>query len=156
MFKGILIPTLLLFLSSCGYEAIHSKKNSINYNFSISELTFIGDRNVNIRIKEKLVNYKYGLDKKDKDFVLRISSSAEKVVLAKNAAGDPTSFKSTIIININVMMKETFKSKLQIIESFNYNNNKDKFNLKRYEKEIINNLTETASEKLIYKLSNIK
>mgnify|MGYP006156764841 FL=1 len=156
MFKGILIPTLLLFLSSCGYEAIHSKKNSINYNFSISELTFIGDRNVNIRIKEKLVNYKYGLDKKDKDFVLRISSSAEKVVLAKNAAGDPTSFKSTIIININVMMKETFKSKLQIIESFNYNNNTDKFNLKRYEKEIINNLTETASEKLIYKLSNIK
>ena len=156
MFKGILIPTLLLFLSSCGYEAIHSKKNSINYNFSISELTFIGDRNVNIRIKEKLVNYKYGLDKKDKDFVLRISSSVEKVVLAKNAAGDPTSFKSTIIININVMMKETFKSKLQIIESFNYNNNTDKFNLKRYEKEIINNLTETASEKLIYKLSNIK
>ena len=54
------------------------------------------------------------------------------------------------------MMKETFKSKLQIIESFNYNNNTDKFNLKRYEKEIINNLTETASEKLIYKLSNIK
>ena len=156
MFKGILIPTLLLFLSSCGYEAIHSKKNSINYNFSISELTFIGDRNVNIRIKEKLVNYKYGLDKKDKDFVLRISSSAEKVVLAKNAAGDPTSFKSTIIININVMMKETFKSKLQIIESFNYNNNADKFNLKRYEKEIINNLSETASEKLIYKLSNIR
>ena len=156
MLKIIFIPIILLFLSSCGYEAIHSKKNTVNYNFSISELTFIGDRNVNIRIKEKLVNYKYGLDKKDKDFVLRISSSAEKVVLAKNAAGDPTSFKSTIIININVMMKETFKSKLQIIESFNYNNNTDKFNLKRYEKEIINNLAESAAEKLIYKLSNIQ
>ena len=53
-------------------------------------------------------------------------------------------------------MKNNLKSNLQIIESFNYNNNTDKFNLKIYEKEIINNLAETASEKIIYKLSNIR
>ena len=156
MLKGILIPILLLSLSSCGYEAIHSKKNSINYNFSISELTFVGDRNVNIKIKEKLAYYNYGLIKKDKDFLLNISSNTEKIVVAKNTAGDPTSFKSTIIINIEVLMKNNLKSNLQIIESFNYNNNTDKFNLKIYEREIINNLAETASEKIIYKLSNIR
>jgi len=43
-----------------------------------------------------------------------------------------------------------------MFESFNYDNNSDKFNLKRYEREIKNNLTETISEKLIFKLSNIQ
>ena len=154
MFKRILLTGLLLFLSSCGYEAIHSKKNSINYNFSISELMFIGNRDVNLKIKEKLNNYAF--DKKDKDFILKISSSTEKIVLAKNTAGDPTSFKSTILIDIDVIMKKNLKSNFQIVENFNYNNNTDKFSLKRYEKEIINNLAETASEKIIYRLSNIK
>ena len=57
MLKKILIPILLLFLSSCGYEAIHSKKNSVNYNFSLNELTFVGDRDVSLKIKEKINNY---------------------------------------------------------------------------------------------------
>ena len=154
MLKKILIPILLLFLSSCGYEAIHSKKKSINYNFSISELIFIGDRDVNIKIKEILNNYT--LNKKDKNFVLKISSRAEKAVLTKDTTGDPTNFMSTIVINVEVMMENNLKNNLQIIESFNYNNDANKFNLKRYERKIINNLAVTATEKLIYKLSNIQ
>ena len=42
-----------------------------------------------------------------------------------------------------------------ILESFNYNNISNKFNLKKHEKDIKNNLTETALDKLIFKLSNI-
>ena len=74
---------------------------------------------------------------------------------AKDTAGDPTSFKYTIIINIEVMMENDVETYLQIVESFNYNNNSNRFDLKRYEREIINNLAETAAQKLIYKLSNI-
>ena len=54
MLKKIFTLILFLFLSACGYEAIHSKKNSINYDFAISELTFIGDRHVNLKIKKKI------------------------------------------------------------------------------------------------------
>ena len=154
MLKKTLIPILLLFLSSCGYEAIHSKKNSINYNFSLNELTFIGDRDVGLKIKEKINNYT--LNKKDKNFSLEISSVKDKMVLAKDTAGDATSFRSTITVNIKVIMKNNFKNNLQFVESFNYNNDTNKFNLKKYEKEIINNLAETVAEKLIYKLSNIQ
>ena len=154
MFQKIIIFLLLLLLSSCGYEAIHSKKNSINYSFSVSELTFVGDRTVNLKIKEKLNNYAQG--KKDKDFILRIFSTSEKIVLAKNTAGDATSFKNTISINVDVLMNNKFKNNFIIVESFNYNNISNKFNLKKYEKEIKNNLAETASDKLIFKLSNIQ
>ena len=150
--KFLLIP--FLFLSSCGYQAIHSKKNSINYDFFIEELTFVGDRNINLKIKEKINNYT--LNEKDKKFTLIINSSQKKIILAKDISGNPTNFKSTIIINVKVLMKNNFKNNLQMIENFNYNNNSNKFELKRYEREIRNNLSEAATDKLIFKLSNIQ
>ena len=154
MLKKIFLLILFLFLHSCGYEAIHSKKNTSNYNFSINEISFVGDREINLKIKEKLNNYV--LNKKDKNFSLSITSLAKKDVLAKDVSGNPTGFKSTIIINIKVLMQNTFKNNLQIIERFNYNNIANKFDLIKYEKEIKNNLAETATKKLIFKLSNIQ
>jgi len=154
MLQKQIILLLLLLLSSCGYEAIYSKKNSVNYNFSVSELNFVGDRIVNLKIKEKLNNYAQA--KKDKDFILRISSTSEKITLAKNTAGDATSFKNSVSVNVEVLMNNKFKSNFIILESFNYNNISNKFNLKKYEEEIKNNLAETASDKLIFKLSNIQ
>ena len=154
MFRKQIILLLLLLLSSCGYEAIYSKKNSVNYNFSVSELNFVGDRTVNLKIKEKLNNYAQA--KKEKDFILRISSTSEKITLSKNTAGDATSFKNSVSINVEVLMNNKFKSNFIILESFNYNNISNKFNLKKYEEEIKNNLAETASDKLIFKLSNIQ
>ena len=78
------------------------------------------------------------------------------MISAKDLSGDPTSFKLTITIDVEVLMDNNFKNNLQITENFNYNNNSNKFDLKRYEVKIINNLTETATDKLIYKLSNIQ
>ena len=154
MLQKKIILLFLFLLSSCGYEAIHSKKNSINYSFSVSELSFAGDRTVNLKIKEKLNNYTQ--NKKDKDFILKISSTSEKIILAKNIAGDATYFKNKISINIEVLMNNKFESNFMIIESFNYNNISNKFNLNKYEKEIKNNLAEAATDKLIFKLSNIQ
>ena len=154
MLQKQIILLLLLLLSSCGYEAIYSKKNSVNYNFSVSELNFVGDRTINLKIKEKLNNYTQ--NKKDKNFILRTSSTSEKIILAKNTAGNATSFKNKISINVEVLMSNKFKSNFIILESFNYNNISNKFNLKKYEEEIKNNLAETASDKLIFKLSNIQ
>ena len=154
MLQKKIILILLLLLPSCGYEAIYSKKNSSNYVFSISDLNLVGDKTVNLKIKEKLNNYAQG--KKDKDFIIRISSTSEKITLAKNSAGDPTSFKNSIFINVEALMNNKFKINFVISESFNYNNISNKFNLKKYEQEIKNNLAETASDKLIFKLSNIQ
>ena len=154
MFQKQIILLLLLLLSSCGYEAIYSKKNSVDYDFTVSDLSFVGDKIINLKIKEKLRNH--AKDKKEKDFILKISSSSEKIVLAKNAAGDATSFKNSISINVEVLMNNKFKSNFIILESFNYNSISNKFNLKKYEDEIKNNLAETAADKLIFKLSNIQ
>jgi len=154
MQKNVFTLLLFLFLSSCGYEAIYSKKNSKNYNFFISKLSFIGDRDINLRMKERLNNYT--LSEKKKIFALEISNSSSKEISAKNTLGDAVTFKNTITTNIEVLMDGEFKNSFIIIESFIYNNNSNRFNLKKYEKEIKNNLAETITDKLILKLSNIQ
>ena len=154
MQKKIFVFLLLIFLSSCGYEAIHSKKNISNYNFSISKLNFDGDREINLRIKTKLNNYT--LTKKDKDYILNISSTSERVITAKDASGNATGYKNIITITIEVLSDGEFKNSFVIVENFNYNNNSNNFDLKRYEREIKNNLSEIATEKLIFKLTNMQ
>ena len=154
MEKKIFTFILLIFLSSCGYEAIYSVKNIKNYDFSISKLSFIGDREINLKIKQKLNNYTQEI--KDINFILKITSTSEKIILAKDAAGDSTNFKIETIVNIDVFNKEKLKSNFIITESFNYENNSNKFELKNYEKEIKRNLADIITEKLIFKLANIK
>ncbi|MDC1330657.1 hypothetical protein N8212_01070 [Pelagibacteraceae bacterium] len=154
MQKKIFKLLLLLFLTSCGYEAMHSKKNTINYNFSISEINFNGDREINQKIKAKLNNYT--LSKKDKNFILKISSNSKKTTLSKDVQGNATNFQKTIAISVEVLMNDKFKNRFIIMENFDYNNNSNKFDLRKYEKEIKNNLTETAVDRLIFKLSNIQ
>ena len=154
MKKKIFTFLLFLFLSSCGYEATYSLKNRINYAFSISELNFIGDRKINMRIKQKLNSYTNPEAEVEKNFSLKISSNSEKIIIAKDASGDATKFKSEITIDVQVYINEEFKKDFKIIESFIYNNNSNTSELRTYENQIINNLAGAAVEKITFKLAN--
>ena len=145
---------LFLFLSSCGYEATYSLKNRAIYAFSISELNFIGDRKINMRIKQKLNSYTNPEAEVEKNFSLKISSNSEKIIIAKDASGDATKFKSEITIDVQVYVNEKFKKDFKIIESFIYNNNSNTSELRTYENQIINNLAGAAVEKITFKLAN--
>ena len=154
MQKKIFTFLFFIFLSSCGYEAVHSKKNISQYNFSLNKLNFTGDREINSKIKKKL--NKYTLEPKNKRYALNITTTSEKITLVKNASGDATNFQIKITINIDVFINNKIKDNFIFIENFKYNNNSNKFDLKRYEKEVKNNLTEVATDKLIFKLANMK
>jgi len=151
MLKKKITIFLLLFLSSCGYKAMYSEKNIINYDFSISELTFIGTRDVNIKLKTKLS--KYTLVEKDKNFILEITSTDERMIAAKDVAGDATSYKIIIKIKAKVVLANNLVKNLEIVEDFTYDNIENRLDLKQYEREIKINLAETAVDKLIFKLS---
>ena len=153
MLKKNLILALFLFLTSCGYEAIYSKKNFVNYEFSISKLIFIGDRAVNLKVKQGLNNYTS--KRKPNDFIVEIKSEKKTTSIVKNASGDSTSFKITVVINVKVK-KDDFKKNFVIQEDFTYDNNSNKLELTEYESEIINNLAEIITEKLIFNLSRIQ
>ena len=78
----IIIFFLLLILLYCGYEAIHSKKNSKSYNFSIIKIDLIGDREINLKIKEKLSNHILNQEDKTADLIIS-THEANNLVLDK-------------------------------------------------------------------------
>ncbi|MDA9860801.1 hypothetical protein N9C51_00505 [Candidatus Pelagibacter sp.] len=156
MKKKIFTFLLFLFLSSCGYEAIYSLKNRVNYAFSINTLVFSGDREVNLKIKQILNNYRNPSIEEKKSFGLKISSSSEKIITAKDASGDAIRFKNEITVNVQVSTGGAIKTSFSVAENFNYNNNSNTPELRAYEKQIKNNLTEAAVDKIIFKLAHIK
>ena len=153
MIKKISLVILILFTTSCGYEAMHTTKNRQNYNFFIGKINFEGDRIINSKIKSRLDAYKKS--SQNKKLTLSINSRLEKIILAKNSSGNITSFNNTLTIEVEISIDNKIKDNLILKETFNYNNTTNKFQLKNYEKEIKNNLAETITDKLIFKLSNI-
>ena len=151
--KNILI-ILFLLTTSCGYETIYSKKNAVNYDFSIGSINFEGERNVNLRIKQKLNNYI--LTQKNKKFDLDIKTEGNRVILAKDAAGNATNFENIIKVNIKVFIGANLKENIEIEKSFKYENIANKYDLGNYERELRTNLAETIAEELVFKLSNIQ
>ena len=145
---------IFLFLSSCGYEAVYSIKNMIRFDFSIGELNFTGDRQTNLQIKQELNGYTQVT--KGTNFILTISSTSEKTILTKDSSGDATNFEIKTTVNVDVFASEDLKGDFIFIESFNYNNNSDKFELKSYEKEIKRNLARAVAKRLTFKLANFK
>ena len=151
--KNILI-ILFLLTTSCGYEAIYAKKNSVNYDFYIGSINFEGDRNINLRIKQKLNNYM--MNKKNREFNLDIKTVEEKIILAKNITGDATNFQNTVNVSIKVFIVDKFLKNIEIEKNFKYENIANKYDLGNYVRELKTNLAETIAEELVIKLSNIQ
>ena len=156
MYKRNFLIVLLFLTVSCGFEPMHSKKNRVNYNFSVSKIDFKGDRSLNIKIKEKLNKYIMTEEQSADGFILLIDSISEKTVLTRDVAGDPKSYKNRIIILVDVISKNKNKTELRFEENFNYDNINDKFDLRTYEKQLKDNSVETITNKLFLKLSTIQ
>ena len=154
MKKKIFTFLLFLFLSSCGYEATYSLKNRSIYAFSISELVLTGDRQVNLKIKQLLNPYTNPKIEEQKKFILNISSSSEKIITTKDAAGDAVKFKNEITVKVQVLLDGKNAKNLVIIEDFIYDNNSNTSELRTYENQIKNNLAEAAVNKILFRLAN--
>ncbi len=145
---------MIMFTAGCGFEPMHSKGKLSDTNFSISEIKFEGDRDINIKIEEKLKRYTQIIKKKT--YVLLIESNYIKETIAKDAKGDPTTFEIRIVSFIKITDQNNIKSKIPFRKNFKYKNDKSRFEQKRYEKEIKESLAETISNDIIVKLSNLK
>ena len=154
-----IITTLGFFLLlSCGYEPIYSKKQiNNNYNFSINTINYIGDNKVNQILKNKL---KKILNKEKKstelNLNLKLNSGVEKIITSKDEKGNPKRFSIKIIINLEVYEGEKLKSKANFEENFEYNNRSNKFDLKKYEKNIQDNLTTKLYDEIIRYLNSLR
>ena len=151
MKKLIFIVIALFMLNNCGYTPIYSSKNN---NFYI-DIPQKDKSKLNSKISN---NLKIFSNENSKNIIqLEISSNKKINTIQKDKKGDPSRFQMTILLNINVLSKNNYKTNKtkSFFSEFNYNNNSNKFSLKQYEKDIEDNLINKIVERSIIYLSEL-
>ena len=143
--KIILLSFLIIFLNNCGYTPIYSKKNQ---DFQINTIETFGEVKVNKLLYNKLKVYSDNPIAK-KNFNLSINSSATKTTIAKDKKGNPTQF--SIELSITLQITDDLDNTVDRIfsESSTYDNNDNKFDLRKYEDNLIENMTEKIFSEII-------
>ena len=140
---------LFLFAVNCGYQPIYTNQKSLN--FKLKEVILIGDKKIN----QKILNFT-NLKKNSSDnnaLDISIETSQIRNISSKDNSGNPLTYQmslsSTLIVKINNNLTDqtTFNS------SFSYSNKENKFDLREYEKNILEDLIRSNSEKIITYLS---
>jgi hypothetical protein len=145
MKKNIIFISLIFFLTHCGFSPIYVKNTNIN--FSIENVNYKGDRDLNNFLKTNLDQYKN--DKSDRKILLEVTSKYEKTILTKNAASEVTNYK--LIAKVTFLIKPTNK-KINITEQEIISSMDDKFEETRKERATKQNFARSISNKLISEL----
>ena len=111
--KNILIISLILLTSNCGFAPIYM--NNKNIDFSIEQVDYVGDRELNNFLKTNL--YQYKNDKIDNKIFIETTSVYKKNILSKNKTGEISNYqiKAEVIFLIKPSNKE-----IKITEKKNY------------------------------------
>ena len=143
----ILLSTL--YLTSCGFTPIYSKKN---LDFQINNIQFEGDREIKAILLSKLSAYK--TKKKDKyNYDLNIKSEKKVEIASKNTKGEATVYK----ININSTVEVFLDDKLLLTKHYNnssiYSSEKKIIKMKEVESRNLSNLSSKLASEIILTLS---
>ena len=145
MKKQIVLIFLIFFLTHCGFSPIYLKNT--NTNFSIENVNFKGDRDLNNFLKTNLNQYK--TDTSDKKIFVEATSKYEKIIFTKNTAGEVTNYK--LLAKVTFLIKSTTK-KINITEEKIISSMNDKFEEARKERAAKQNFARSISNKLISEL----
>ena len=139
--KNILIISLLIFLSNCGFTPIYL--NNKNINFSIEQVNYTGDRELNNFLKTILNQYKN--EKVDNKIFIETSSVYKKNILSKNKAGEVSDYQieAEVIFLIKPSNKKIKITEKKIMQSID-----DKFEETRNERSIKQSFASSISKKL--------
>jgi len=145
MKKNILLIFLIFFLSNCGFSPIYLKNTNVN--FSIEQVNYTGDRELNNFLKTNLDQYKN--KKNNNKIYIEANSVYEKTILIKNKAGEVTNYQ--LEVEVLFLIKPSNK-KIKITEKKIMDSMDDKFEEARYERSIKQNFASSISNKLSLKL----
>ena len=150
--KKILLILPLLLMISCGYTPLYSSKDS---NYKVISFK----KNVNNNLTSYIENSINALSNENANKNLNIIFDFREdiYVILKNSKGDPSRNRLTITIDLSLLDENQKSIASEIFkESFEYNVNENKFNLRQYEKNIKQNLVEEITQQILIYLANIK
>tara|TARA_B110000003_G_C16321452_1_gene406975 strand:+ start:65 stop:514 length:450 start_codon:yes stop_codon:yes gene_type:complete len=144
--KNIIIISLIFIFSSCGFSPIYLKNNNIN--FSIEEISFKGDRELNNFIKSNLNQYKKR--EFDNKYFIEMDSIFNKVILSKDGTGEVTNYQLEAVVTFFI---KPINKKIKITEKKIMKSMSDKFEETKYEKSIKQSFASSIVSKLTLKLT---
>ena len=143
--KYIILVFLISFLTNCGFSPIYVKNT--NTNFSIENVNYKGDRDLNNFLKTNLDQYEN--KKSNRKILIEATSEYKKIILTKNTASEVTNYK--LIAKVSFLIKSTNK-KINITEEKIISSMNDKFEEARKERATKQNFARSISNKLISEL----
>ena len=146
-----LLLLVFIFLVNCNYKPILS---STETGFSIDKIEFLNTNKINSKLEKQLSIYQKNKNK-TKFYDLVIDINKNKTVSLRDTAGNPKIFIITISASIDVLENNNKIDNKIFEENFSYNNNKNKFDLNRYEKTIENNIINELAERIISYLHSV-
>ena len=150
--KIIALNFLLILVYGCGFSPIYSTKDDA---FSIQKISLEGDKNINRIFDKRLRNFTKNVTA-TKSFDISIFSNKEKNVTAKNKKGNPTQFSLRIEVEVILLDNLNKKKQKKFTENSSYKNNDNKFDLKIYENNLTQNMSEKIFSDLILYIKNLE
>ena len=150
MNKILLVIVALLLINSCSYKPILTDKKN---DFTLENINSDIDSKINVAIKRNLLEGSNNFSNNNYD--LYFSTKNEKEIVSSNENGDPTIFKIKIITNYSLSQNDKIIFSDKIVKEVNYNNIDDKFELLKYEENILNNLLKNISLEMLTSIINL-
>lgn len=143
--KNITFLILIFFLSSCGFSPVYLQNTDTN--FSIEQVDFTGDRELNNFLKTKLDQYKN--KKIDNKIFIKAKSEFNKIILSKDGTGEITNYQleAEVVFTVKSSNKVIIINEKKIMESIS-----DKFDEIEKEKSIKKSFASSITNKLISEL----
>ena len=145
MKKNILYISLIFFFTSCGFSPIYLKNTDVN--FSIEQVNYTGDRELNNFLRTNLSQYKNS--NVDNKIYVEANSIYRKIILSKDGAGEVTNYQleAEVIFLIKPSNKQIKITEKKIMDSMS-----DKFEEDRFERTTKQNFASSISNKLSLEL----
>ena len=149
--KKVALVLIFLILNNCGFTPLYSSKNS-NYNIISIE------KNISNNLTNYIENRINVLSNEDseKNFKVNFNLEEDIAVILKDSKGDPKKNRLTITVNLSLFNGDQDLIYVkEFSESFEYNIQDNKFNLRQYEKNIKFNLVEDIAQQILVFLASI-
>ena len=144
--KLIPIFLIILFLNNCGYTPRYALNKNVNFSINLIEIK--GDREFNNSLKSKIARYGEK-DVNKKVYDLNLTTSYNKNIKSKDAAGLAKEYELVITVDAIVKSELIDPKKLVFKETFNMKKFEDSFEEKNYEKIMKENLSDIILDRII-------
>lgn len=148
MKKNLYLIVIFFILSGCGFKPVLTGSN---YDFEIKVKSASGEETINSKIKKQLKN----LDGITKSFDAILNSKLTKNTISKDTKGDPSILEISITLSYKLIEKGNILVDKRLTQRSNYNNISDKFELRKTEEILIDNMVENLVSNIISDASNL-